>query len=80
MCFFIKFIKKIVHRQNCKGSVLFQVGWTGLKPPVLQLEKNAIKTLFFLKKFDFCIFEPKTCEVIENSFKALLNFSPLRYT
>ena len=34
----------------------------------------------FSSKFDFCIFEPKNCEVIENSFKAPFNFSPLKCT
>ena len=36
--------------------------------------KTALKTLIFLKKVDFCIFEPKNRKVIENSSKTPLNF------
>ena len=51
----------------------------GLKSPVLQFEKKtALKTLIYFKNLIFCIFEPKNCEVIENSSKAPLNFSPLK--
>ena len=42
---------------------------------------NSIKTAlnaYFLQKVDFCIFEPRNKELIENSFKAPLNCSPLK--
>ena len=42
--------------------------------------KTALKTRIFFKKIDFCIFEPKNREVIENSSKTPLNFSPLQCT
>ena len=51
----------------------------GLKSLVL-LNKTTLKTLIFLKNDFFYIFEPQNREVIENYFKALLNFSPLKGT
>ena len=51
----------------------------GLKSLVLLLNKTTLKTLIFLKN-DFYIFEPQNREVIENYFKASLNFSPLKGT
>ena len=72
---------KISHKPKIRGFVFFQVGQTGLKSPMLQFEKKkCTQTRNFLQKFDFCIFEPKNCEVIENSFKAPLDFSPLKCT
>ena len=41
-------------------------------------KKTALKTLIYFKNLIFCIFEPKNCEVIENSSKAPFNFSPLK--
>ena len=44
---------------------------------------NSIKTAlnaYFLLKIDFCIFEPKNRELIENSFIAPPNCSPLKCT
>ena len=49
----------------------------GLKSLVLLLNKTTLKTLIVLKKY---IFEPKNREVIENYFKASLNFSRLKGT
>ena len=49
----------------------------GLKSPILQFEKNALKTIIFFKSL---IFEPKNCEVIETSYETSLNFSPLKCT
>ena len=46
----------------------------------INLRKTALKTLNLLKKNDFSIFEPQNCQVIENSSKAPLNFSPLECT
>ena len=51
----------------------------GLKSLVLLLNKTILKTLIFLKN-NFYIFEPKNREVIENDFKASLNFSRLKGT
>ena len=42
--------------------------------------KTALKTLIFFKNFDFCILEPKNREVIEDSTKTTLSFSPLQCT
>ena len=42
--------------------------------------KTALKAFVFFKKNDFWIFEPKSRQVIENSSKALLSFSPLQCT
>ena len=44
------------------------------------LKKKLQSNAYFLQKVDFCIFEPKKREVIENSCKAPLNFSPLQCT
>ena len=44
------------------------------------IKKKCTQNPYFLQKFEFCIFELKNCEVIENSFKALLNFSPFKCT
>ena len=52
-----------------------------VESPILQFEKKtALKKAYFLQKFDFCIFEHKNCEVIENSSEAPLNLSPLKCT
>ena len=50
----------------------------GLKSLVLLFNKATLKTLFL--KNNFYIFEPKNREVIENYFKASLNFSRLKGT
>ena len=59
---------------------VFQVDYAGLQSHVLELDKNCTQNAYFLQKFDFCIFEPKNREVIENSSKTPLNFSSLLYT
>ena len=51
-----------------------------MQPPVLEFDKNCTQNAYMLQKFDFCIFEPKNREVIENSSKTPLNFSSLQYT
>ena len=51
-----------------------------MQSPVLEFEKTALETLIFLKKLIFAFFEPKNREVIENSSKTPLNFSPLQCT
>ena len=50
-----------------------------LKSLVLIFNKTTLKKLIFLKNI-FYIFEPKNREVIENYFKASLNFSRLKGT
>ena len=42
------------------------------------IKKNCTQNAYFLQKDDFCIFVPKNREVIENSPKTPLNFSPLQ--
>ena len=51
-----------------------------LQSPKLDFDKNCTLNAYFLQKVDFCIFEPKIREVIENSSKTPLNFSPLQCT
>ena len=51
-----------------------------MQSPVLEFDKNCTLNAYFLQKFNFCIFEPKNREVIENSSKTPLNFSSLQYT
>ena len=48
---------------------VFQVDYAGLQSPVLEFDKNCTENAYFLQKVDFCIFEPKNREVIENSSK-----------
>ena len=43
------------------------------------IKKTALNA-YFLQKVDFCIFEPKNREPIENSSKAPLNCSPFKCT
>ena len=56
----------------------------GLKSLVLllnkTLNKTTLKTLIFFKNNMFYMFEPKNREVIENYFKASLNFNRLKGT
>ena len=51
-----------------------------MQSPVLEFDKNCTQNAYFLQKVDFCIFEPRNREVIENSSKTPLNFSPLQCT
>ena len=44
----------------------FQVVYAGLQSPVLEFDKNCTQNAYFLQKVDFCIFEPKNREMIEN--------------
>ena len=50
-----------------------------LQSPVLEFDKNCTQNAYFLQKVDFCIFEPKNREVIENSSKTPLNFILVHY-
>ena len=47
---------------------------------ILEFDKNCTQKAYLLQKFNFCIFEPKNREVIENSSKTPLNVSSLQYT
>ena len=60
--------------------MFFQVDYAGVQSPVVEFDKNCTQNAYFLQKVDFCIFEPKNREVIENSSKTPLNFSPLQCT
>ena len=51
-----------------------------MQSPVLEFDKICTQNAYFLQKFDFCIFDPKNREVIENSSKTPRNFSSLQYT
>ena len=55
---------------------VFQADKAGLQSPVLEFDKNRTQNAYFLHDVDFCIFEPQNREVIENSSKTPLNFSP----
>ena len=66
VCFFLKNHKKSLVSKD-SGFCFF---FGRLEIPVLQFEKNCTQNPYFLQKFDFCIFEPKNCELIENSPKA----------
>ena len=77
---FFKSSFKICHKQNVECFVFFQVDLAGLQSPVFELDKNCTQNAYFLQKVYFCIFERKTREVIDNSSKTPLNFSPLQYT
>ena len=77
---FLKIIKNL-SQANCQVFGVFQVDWACLQSSVLEFRiKTALKTLSFFKKLIFCIFELKNCEMIENSSKTPLNFSPLQCT
>ena len=56
---------------------VFQVDSAGFQSPVLEFDENCTQNAYFLQKIDFCIFEPKNREVIENSSKTPLNLSSL---
>ena len=50
-----------------------------MQSPVLEFDKKkCTQSAYFPQKVDFCIFEIKTCEVIENSSKTPLNLSALQ--
>ena len=48
--------------------------------PAPQFDKNCTQLLFFSKKVDFSIFEPKLCEEEQNCCEAPLNFRLLKCT
>ena len=58
--------------------MFFQVDQTGSQSSVLEFNKNCTQNAYFVQKVDFCIFEPKNREVIENASKAPLSFSLLQ--
>ena len=61
-------------------GVFFQGVLAGFQSPVPEFDKNCTQNAYFHQKVDFCIFGPKNLEVIENSSKTPLNFSPLQCT
>ena len=72
---------KIVHQQKIRGLVFFSGRLDGFKITCTSIwKKNCTQNPYFLQKFDFCIFEPKNCEVIEKTSKAPINFSPFKCT
>ena len=72
---------KICHKQNVKCLVVFKSTRQVCNHMYLNsIKKTELKTLIFFKKVDFCIFELKNREVIENSSKTSLNFCPLQCT
>ena len=77
------FFENIGKSGNHKKSFITKISgvwWlSSSKSTVLQFEKNCTLN-YFLQKIDFCIFEPQKSELIENSSKASLNFSPLKCT
>ena len=76
---FLKIIKNL-SQANCQVFGVFQVDWACLQSPVLEFDKNCTQNTYFRQKVDFCIFELKNHEMIENSSKTPLNFSPLQCT
>ena len=75
---FLKKHKKICHKQKVKFLVFFKSTRRVCIQLYLYLDKNCTQNAFFLQKDDFCIFEPKNREVIENSSKTPVNNSPLQ--
>ena len=76
---------KIYHKQNFNCLVFIKSD----RPVCNHLNVNFIKKKkkkkllskpFFLKKIDFCIFNPKNFEVKENCSKTLLSVCPLKCT
>ena len=77
-------IQKIINFKKfikiCQVFCVFSSRIGRLQLPVLEFDRNCTQNANFLKKVDFCIFEPKYREWIENSSKTPLNFSPLQCT
>ena len=80
MSFLKKNHKKMVHKQKVRGVGVFSSRLDGFEIMCSLIRKTCTRNPYFLQKIDFCIFEPKNCEVIENSFKAPLSFSLLKCT
>ena len=68
MSFFLKKNHKNLCISKNQGFGVF----TSRLSPEIQFEKNCTQNPYFLQKFDFCIFEPKNCEVIKTLPKHLL--------
>ena len=77
---FQKIHKNSVISKISSVSCFFKSTRQVLQSPVLEFDKNCTHNAYFLQKVDFYIFEPKSREVIENSSKTPLNFSPLQCT
>ena len=75
------FLKKPLKYVISKNSSIWCFLFKSARWVCYHLDINLIKTAIkMLQKVEFCIFEPKNCDVIENSSKTLLNFSPLKCT
>ena len=71
--FFYKNHKKSVITKNFSVWCFFKSARRVCnQSPVLQFDKNSTQNAYFLQKDEFCIFEHKNREVIENSSKAPL--------
>ena len=79
--FFLKKILKMCHKANFKCLVFrFNSARLIFVSSPNSIKKTALKTLIFIKKFIFCIFEPQNPDVKESYSKALLNFISLECT
>ena len=74
---FLKKIIKNINKRKFRDLVFFMSAWRIWNHLYFNSKKNCTQNPYFLQKFDFCIFEPKNCKMIENSYNAPLNFSPL---
>ena len=55
------------HRNGCQ--LIFLLLGTELTFDILEFDKNCTQNAYFLQNVDFCVFEPKNCEVTETSSK-----------
>ena len=79
-CNILKMRKKIHHEQSFNCLVFFLSDRPVCNHLNVNFIKTTLKTIFFLQKVHFCIFNPKTFEVKENCSKTLLNVCPLKCT
>ena len=77
---FLKNNHKKPSPSKIQGLCVFSSGLDGFEITCTSIRKKCTQNPYFLHKFDFCIFEPKNCDVINNSSKAPLNFSPYQCT
>ena len=83
---YLKFRKSVFFLKNhkksneSKMSSVFSSRLDRFVITCLQFDKNCTQMAYFVKKNDFCIFEPKNSELIQNSSIKPLNCSPLKCT
>ena len=70
--------KSVISKSSSVWCISSWLDWFVITCTSIRL-KLQLKCLFF-SKVDFYIFEPQNREVIENSSKVQLNFSPLKCT